>query len=142
MDVPLKGTIGARSLDVDIYARRIFGLLDALMAVERLGRHKARQVEREKILHYFMRVRAQEGSIQTADSNSNLVRQWQLLHQMATTRTMITWASSQLPVAQMVDSMLQTAAILVVIRCGSYAQLPRRVMLMWMFKNCCLLENC
>ena len=49
MDGPWKGTIGARSLDVDIYARRIFGLLDALMAVERLGRHKARQAEPEKI---------------------------------------------------------------------------------------------
>ena len=55
MDGPWKGTIGARSLNVDIFARRIFGLLDALMAVERLGRHKARQAEPEKILHYFMR---------------------------------------------------------------------------------------
>ena len=42
----------------------------------------------------------------------------------------------------MVDSMLQTAAILVVIRCGFYAQLPRRAMPMWMFLNCCVLENC
>ena len=33
--------------------------------------------------------------------------------------------ASQSPVAQMVDSMLQTAAILAVIRCGFYAQLPR-----------------
>jgi len=33
--------------------------------------------------------------------------------------------ASQSLVAQMVDSMLQTAAILAVIRCGFYAQLPR-----------------
>ena len=56
MNGPWKGTIGARSLDVDIYARRIFGLLSRrLIAVDQLGRHKARQAEPEKILHYVMR---------------------------------------------------------------------------------------